>query len=165
MERVYRYAELVAIVGALRRAVPAISITTDLLVGFSGERDEDHRQTLAAMDEIRFDAAFTFAYSEREGTHAHKRLPDDVPPEVKNLRLTEVMRRQEAISAEKNADYVGRVERVLVHGVSKRNQAELVGRTDTFRAVILPGEGRVPGDLVDVRITGSTSATLFGKPA
>ena len=164
MERGYTYAEFLAIVEALRRAMPDIGITTDLLVGFSGETEEDHARTLDAIDELRFDAAFTFGYSEREGTFAAKRLPDDVPPEVKNRRLTEVMRRQEAISAEKNAARVGRVERVLVHGVSKRSETELLARTDGFRAVILPAEGLRPGDLVDARITGHTSATLFGVP-
>ena len=163
MERGYGLADFVAIVRALRRVVPAISITTDLMVGFSGETEEDHAMTLAAMDELRFDAAFTFAYSEREGTAAAKHLPDDVPAEVKNRRLTEVMRRQERISAELNTAYQGRVERVLVHGTSKRSAAELLGRTDTFRAVIFKDEGLKPGDLCDVRITGSTSATLFAE--
>jgi tRNA-2-methylthio-N6-dimethylallyladenosine synthase len=162
MERGYGYADFLAIVGALRRAVPDLTITTDLLVGFSGETDEDHARTLAAMDEIRFDSAFTFAYSEREGTYAAKRQADDVPPEVKNRRLVEVMRRQEAISAEKNAARLGRIERVLVHGVSKRSEDEVLARTDGFRAVILPRGGLAIGELVDCRITGCTSATLFG---
>jgi tRNA-2-methylthio-N6-dimethylallyladenosine synthase len=163
MRRGYRFDEFVAIVAALRAAVPAIAITTDVLVGFSGETDADHAATLAAMRAIGFDAAFTFAYSEREGTHAARRLLDDVPDEVKKARLTEVIALQEEISARANAAYVGRVEEVLIHGESKRRKDELVGRTSTFKAVVLPRGARQPGEVVAVAIERATSATLFGR--
>jgi tRNA-2-methylthio-N6-dimethylallyladenosine synthase len=163
MRRGYRFADFLAIVAALRQAVPAIAITTDILVGFSGETDADHASTLRAMDAIGFDAAFTFAYSERAGTHAARKLGDDVPDAVKKARLAEVIAVQERISAAKNAAYVGRVEEVLVHGVSKRSAGELVGRTSSFKAVVVARGGHAPGDLVRVAIERSTSATLFGR--
>jgi tRNA-2-methylthio-N6-dimethylallyladenosine synthase len=163
MERGYTYADFIAIVEALRARVPGIAITTDLLVGFCGESEEDHAATLAVMPQLAFEHAFMFAYSEREGTRAAKKIPDDVPEAVKQRRLAEVVRAQEAISAAANARYVGRVERVLLHTPSKRSPDELLGRTDTFKAVIVPRGAHAPGDLVDVRIERATSATLFGS--
>jgi tRNA-2-methylthio-N6-dimethylallyladenosine synthase len=165
MRRGYDVAAYVEIVAALRRAVPGIALTTDILVGFSGETDADHAATLEAMRTVDFDAAFTFAYSEREGTQAARRLPDDVPDALKKARLAEVIALQERISAAKNAAYVGRIEEVLLHAPSKRSPDELVGRTDTFKAVVVPRAGRAPGELVRVAIERATSATLFGKIA
>jgi tRNA-2-methylthio-N6-dimethylallyladenosine synthase len=164
MKRGYTYSDYLGVVAALRRAMPDVALTTDILVGFSGETEEDHGETLAAMGAIRFDAAFTFAYSQREGTFAEKRLPDDVAPAEKNRRLAEVIRLQERISGEIQAEQVGRTVRVLVHGPSKRSEAELLGRTDGYKAVIVPRGDRGPGDLLEVRIERSTRATLFGLP-
>ena len=163
MKRGYGVQDFRNIVAALRRAAPGIAITTDILVGFSGETDEEHRQTLELMDEVRFDAAFLFAYSERDGTHAARRMPDDVPAEVKQQRLAQAIRLQERHAAEIMAAHVGRTERVLLHGPSKRNDAQLVGRTDGFKAVIVPRGDMAPGQMVDVLIEQATSATLFGK--
>lgn len=161
MRRGYRVAEYRAIVAALRRAMPDIALSTDLLTGFSGETQDDHRATLDLMRELRFDSAFMFAYSERDLTFAAKKLPDDVPPAVKQRRLAEIVALQEQISAEVFAGHVGRRERVLVHGPSRRDPAQLMGRTDGFKTVILPpGVGAI-GDLVDVTIERATMATLF----
>jgi tRNA-2-methylthio-N6-dimethylallyladenosine synthase len=133
------------------------------LSGFSGETDDDHRQTLDLMRELRFDSAFMFAYSERDLTFAAKKLPDDVTPAVKKQRLSEIVALQEKISAEVFAAHVGRNERVLVTGPSKRDPAQLIGRTDGFKSVILPtGVGAV-GTLVDVTIERATMATLFAR--
>ena len=142
MRRGYRIADYRAIVAALRRAMPAIALSTDLLTGFSGETEDDHRATLDLMRELRFDSAFMFAYSERDLTFAAKKLPDDVAPAVKQRRLAEIVALQEQISAEVFAGHVGRRERVLVHGPSKRDPAQLMGRTDGFKTVILPRRGR-----------------------
>jgi tRNA-2-methylthio-N6-dimethylallyladenosine synthase len=161
MKRGYRYPEYLEVVAALRRAVPDIALTTDILVGFCGETEADFDATLRAMEDIGFDAAFTFAYSERAGTHAERRIPDDIHAALKGRRLAQVIALQERISARKNAALVGRRERVLLHAPSKRSAAELVGRTDGFKAVIVPRDQRRPGDLVDVRIERATSATLF----
>jgi tRNA-2-methylthio-N6-dimethylallyladenosine synthase len=161
MRRGYTVADYRAIVGRLRRAMPEIALSTDILSGFCGETDEDHAATLALMRELRFDSAFMFAYSERDLTFAAKKLPDDIPPERKRRRLAEIVALQEQISAEVFAAQVGRRERVLVHGPSKRDAARLMGRTDGFKTVILPpGVGAI-GELVDATIVRATMATLF----
>ncbi len=161
MRRGYTVDGYRAIVARLRRAVPEIALSTDILSGFAGETDADHAATLALMRELRFDSAFMFAYSERDLTFAAKKLPDDVSPEQKRRRLAEIVALQEQISAEVFAAQVGRRERVLVHGPSKRDPAQLMGRTDGFKTVILPpGVGAV-GELVDVTIARATMATLF----
>jgi tRNA-2-methylthio-N6-dimethylallyladenosine synthase len=115
------------------------------------------------MREIRFDSAFMFAYSERDLTFAAKKLPDDVPEDVKKRRLAEIVALQERISTEVFSAQIGKRERVLVTGPSKRNPAQLIGRTDGFKSVILPeGVGAV-GGLVDITIERATMATLFGR--
>jgi tRNA-2-methylthio-N6-dimethylallyladenosine synthase len=161
MRRGYTVADYRAIVGALRRAMPDIALSTDILTGFSGETDEDHAQTLALMQELRFDSAFMFAYSERDLTFAAKKLADDIPDALKKRRLAEIIALQEKISAEVFAAQVGRRERVLVHGPSKRDPAQLIGRTDGFKSVILPAGVGAIGELVDVTIARATMATLF----
>ncbi|HEY1558721.1 MAG TPA: tRNA (N6-isopentenyl adenosine(37)-C2)-methylthiotransferase MiaB [Kofleriaceae bacterium] len=161
MKRGYTVADFRAIVARLRAAVPALALSTDLLTGFSGETDDDHAQTLAIMRELAFDSAFMFAYSERDLTAAAKKLADDVPPATKQRRLAEIVALQERISAEVFAAHVGRRERVLVHGPSKRDPAQLVGRTDGFKTVILPAGVGAIGDFVDVTIARATMATLF----
>ena len=161
MRRGYSVADYRAIVAALRRAMPQIALSTDILTGFSGETDADHQATLALMREVRFDSAFMFAYSERDLTFAAKKLADDVAPAEKQRRLQEIVQLQEQISTEVFASHVGRRERVLVHGPSKRDPAQLMGRTDGFKAVILPAGVGAVGALVDVTIERATMATLF----
>ena len=163
MRRGYRVADYRAIVAALRRAMPQIALSTDILTGFSGETEEDHQATLALMRELRFDSAFMFAYSERDLTFAARKLPDDVAPAEKQRRLSEIVLLQEQISAEVFAAHVGRRERVLVHGPSKRDPAQLMGRTDGFKTVILPAGVGAVGELVDVTIERATMATLFAR--
>ena len=164
MRRGYTAADFRAIVGALRAAMPDIALSTDILTGFSGETEGDHAETLAMMRELRFDSAFMFAYSERDLTFAAKKLPDDITPEVKQRRLSEIVGLQEKISAEVFAAHVGRRQRVLVTGPSKRDPAQLVGRTDGFKTVILPAGVGAVGELVDVTIQRATMATLFATP-
>jgi tRNA-2-methylthio-N6-dimethylallyladenosine synthase len=161
MRRGYTVADFRAIVTALRRAMPDIALSTDLLTGFCGETDADHHATLALMRELRFDSAFMFAYSERDLTFAARKLPDDITPAIKQRRLSEIVQLQEQISAEVFAAHVGRRERVLVTGPSKRDPAQLMGRTDGFKTVILPAGLGAIGDLVDVTIARATMATLF----
>jgi tRNA-2-methylthio-N6-dimethylallyladenosine synthase len=164
MRRGYGYADFMAIVRALRSASPGIALTTDLIVGFSGETAADHARTLAAMAEIRFDGAYMFAYSERAGTQAERKLPDDVAQEEKKRRLAEVIALQNRHSAESNQQLVGQTVRVLVHGRSKKRASELLARTDGYKACIVPAAGLCPGQLVDVRIARASSATLYGAP-
>jgi tRNA-2-methylthio-N6-dimethylallyladenosine synthase len=163
MRRGYDYATFRALHDKLKAAMPAIAITTDLLIGFSGETEDDHAATLGAQEELRFDGAFTFAYSERAGTQAARKLPDDVPAEIKQRRLAEVIAVQQRITAEILTAQIGRPERILIEHPSRRDQDRLMGRTDTFRPVIVPAApGIGPGTLLDVTITGATPATLFG---
>jgi tRNA-2-methylthio-N6-dimethylallyladenosine synthase len=114
------------------------------------------------MREIRFDSAFMFAYSERDLTFAAKKLPDDVSDAIKKRRLAEIVALQEKISVDVFAAQVGKRERVLVHGPSKRDPKQLMGRTDGFKTVILPAGVGAIGELVDVTIQRATMATLFG---
>jgi tRNA-2-methylthio-N6-dimethylallyladenosine synthase len=163
MRRGYSVADYRAIVDALRRAMPDIALSTDILTGFCSETEDDHRATLALMRELRFDSAFMFAYSERDLTFAARKLPDDIAPAVKQRRLSEIVQLQEQISAEVFAAQVGRRARVLVHGPSKRDPAQLMGRTDGYKTVILPAGVGAIGELVDVTIERATMATLFGR--
>jgi tRNA-2-methylthio-N6-dimethylallyladenosine synthase len=166
MKRGYDFATYRRLVGRLRAAMPRIAITTDLMVGFCDETEDELAETLRAQEELRFDAAFMFAYSEREGTAAARKMPDTVPEAVKQRRLAEVIALQKRITGEINVAQIGRRERVLVEHVSKRSDAEHLARTDEFRAVIVPaGPGVAPGALLEVTITRATSATLFGTPA
>jgi tRNA-2-methylthio-N6-dimethylallyladenosine synthase len=163
MRRGYDYPTFRALAGRLRAAMPAIAISTDLLVGFCDETEEEHAATLRAQEELRFDSAFTFAYSEREGTTAARKMPDTVPREVKSRRLAEVIALQQRITGETMAAQVGRRERILIEHPSKRAAHELMGRTDGFRSVIVPATpGLGPGDVAEVTITRATTATLFG---
>jgi tRNA-2-methylthio-N6-dimethylallyladenosine synthase len=163
MRRGYTVADYHSIVARLRAAMPDIALSTDILTGFSGETDDDHAQTLELMRAVRFDSAFMFAYSERDLTFAAKKLPDDVSAALKQKRLSEIVALQETISAAVFAAQVGKRERVLVTGPSKRDPAQLIGRTDGFKTVILPaGLGSV-GAFVDVTIERATMATLFAR--
>jgi tRNA-2-methylthio-N6-dimethylallyladenosine synthase len=163
MHRGYDYAQFRALVAALRAAMPEVSITTDLLVGFCDETEDEFREVLRAQEELRFDAAFTFSYSEREGTYAARKMPDTIPPAVKQRRLAEVIALQKRISGEIMTAQVGKREQVLVHHVSKRSTDELLGRTLASRPIVVPaGPGVVPGAMVEVRVDGATPATLFG---
>jgi tRNA-2-methylthio-N6-dimethylallyladenosine synthase len=165
MRRGYDFATFQTLYDKLR-AVPGIAITTDLLIGFCDESDDDFRATLRAQEALRFDAAFTFAYSEREGTYAARKMPDTVPAETKQRRLAEVIALQQRINGEIMAAQVGKRERVLVEQASKRSADELLARTDAFRAVIIPAApGVAPGALVDATIVRATIATLFGVVA
>jgi len=165
MRRGYDFATFRALYAKLR-AVPGIAITTDLLIGFCDESEEEFQATLRAQEELRFDGAFTFAYSEREGTYAARKIPDTVGADVKQRRLAEVIAVQQRITGEIMAAQVGKRERVLVEQVSKRSADQLMARTDAFRTVILPAApGLAPGALVDATIVRATTATLFGAIA
>jgi tRNA-2-methylthio-N6-dimethylallyladenosine synthase len=165
MRRGYDYATFRALHDKLR-AIPGIAVTTDLLIGFCDETEDEHRATLRAQEELRFDSAFTFAYSERAGTYAARKLPDTVPADVKSRRLAEVIAVQQRITAEICAAQVGKRERVLIEQPSRRSTEQLMGRTDAFRTVLVPAApGLGPGALVDVTITAATRMTLFGALA
>ncbi len=163
MKRGYDYATYASLVTSLRAAMPRIAITTDLMVGFCDETEDEFAEILRAQRDLRFDAAFMFAYSERAGTTAARKMPDTVPEAVKSRRLADVIALQQTITGEILAAQIGRRERVLVDHVSKRSATEFLTRTDAFRPVIVPaGPGVEPGAFLDVTITRATKATLFG---
>jgi len=163
MRRGYDYATFRTLYLKLRAAMPTVAITTDILVGFCDETEDEHAATLRAQEELRFDGAFTFAYSEREGTTAARKMPDTVSGEVKSRRLTEVIALQQGITGEIMTAQVGRRERILIENPSRQGGHQLMGRTDGFRPVIVPAAGLVPGEIVEVTITGATHKTLLGE--
>ena len=150
-------------VQTMRRLIPDVAIGTDIFSGFSGETEEDHQQSLDLMREARFDLAFMFKYSERPGTVAAKRLPDDVPEEVKIRRLNEIIALQNEISKQSNHNDIGKVYEVLVEGFSKRSKEQMSGRTSQNKMVVFPREGRHIGEFIKVKILSSTSATLIAE--
>ena len=162
MNRGHTYAHYRDLVQRFREAVPGIAITTDLIVGFVGESEADFELTMAAVEEIRWDAAFMFAYSARSGTKAHE-WADDVPEAEKIRRLEALIARQEAISAEINAAQVGRQFTVMVEGRAKRGNGWW-GRTPQFKnAVFDTAREPAVGELVTMRVTSSTAHTLIGE--
>jgi tRNA-2-methylthio-N6-dimethylallyladenosine synthase len=163
MRREYTSAQYVDLVGRLRESVPGISITTDILVGFPGESEEDYEATRALMESVRFDSAFTFRYSPREGTYAYKKMDDDVSEKEKGRRLTEVIDLQEKISREINRALIGADVEVLVEGQSKRRSGQLFGRTANFKTAVFPDTGAGVGSLETVTVVDATSHTLLSR--
>ena len=150
-------------IAAIRRIIPDCGLSTDIFVGYCSETEEDHQLSLQLMREVGYDSAFMFKYSERPGTYASKHLPDDVPEDVKIRRLNELIALQTEISAQQNKKDEGRQFDVLVEGFSKRSRAQLCGRTEQNKMVVFDKGTHHIGETVSVRITGSTSATLFGE--
>ena len=150
-------------VSAIRRIIPDCGLSTDIFVGYHDETEEDHQLSLSLMREVGYDSAFMFKYSERPGTYASKHLPDNVPEEEKIRRLNELIQLQTEMSAIANKRDEGKEFEVLVEGYSKRSRQQLCGRTEQGKMVVFDKGTHHPGELVQVRITGSTSATLFGE--
>ena len=148
-------------VAKIRSVMPDCGITTDVLAGFSGETDQDHADTLSLMEKVVFDSAFMFAYSERPGTLASKKYPDDIPYEVKTSRLNEIIALQGRMSLRSNEKEIGKTLKVLVEGPSKKNPAELCGRAGSNKMCVFPSRGEKPGDYCTVRVASVTSATLI----
>ena len=150
-------------VAAIRRIIPDCGLSTDIFVGYHSETEEDHQLSLDLMREVGYDSAFMFKYSERPGTYASKHLPDDVPEEEKIRRLNELIALQTEISAQQNKKDEGKEFDVLVEGFSKRSRQQLCGRTEQNKMVVFDKGSHHIGETVRVRITNSTSATLFGE--
>ena len=150
-------------VAAIRRIIPDCGLSTDIFVGYCSETEEDHQLSLQLMREVQYDSAFMFKYSERPGTYASKHLKDDVAEDEKIRRLNELIALQTEISAQQNKKDEGKVFDVLVEGFSKRSREQLCGRTEQNKMVVFPKAGHHIGEIVAVRITSSTSATLLGE--
>ena len=147
----------------IRSVMPGCGLSTDIIAGFCGETQQDHLDTLSLMEEAAFDSAFMFQYSERPGTLAARKYPDDVPPEVKTARLNEIIALQNRLSGESNRKDIGKVFKVLVEGVSKRSPDELFGRAGNNKVCVFPAEGHKTGDYVEVEVLSCTSATLISR--
>lgn len=163
MNRKYTREWYLGRVAAIRRYMPDCAISTDLIAGFSGETEEEHRQTLSLMREVGYEFAYMFKYSERPGTFAHRHMKDDVPEQVKTRRLTEIIELQNTLSEASNRRDIGREFEILVESTSKRSEAQLSGRTSQNKMVVFDRGDHHVGDYVKVRITGCSSATLFGE--
>ena len=163
MRRTYGRERYVALVERMREAIPDLALTTDLIVGFPGETEEDFAETLEVVEEVRYDGAFTFVFSPRAGTEAAT-LPDQVPDDVKRERIERLVDVVQRGAGARNLRRVGRVEEVLVEGPSRTDALLLRGRTRRNTTVIFSGAGAA-GELVDVRIDAATSTTLRGAQA
>ena len=163
MNRHYTREWYMSRVNAIKRIIPDCAITTDIFVGYHSETEEDHQMSLNLMREVGYASAFMFKYSERPGTYASKHLPDDVPEEVKIRRLNEMIKLQTELSAANYREDEGKIFDVLVENYSKRSREQLCGRTSQNKMVVFDKGQHHIGDTVKVRITGSTSATLFGE--
>lgn len=164
MNRTYDREWYMERVDAIRRIIPECAISTDIITGFCTETEEEHADTLSMMDYVKYDFAYMFAYSERPGTLAAKRYEDDIPEEVKKRRLTEVVNKQLEHSLERIQQYVGKVQKVLIEGYSKRSDSDYCGRNDQNTMVVFPVDPRFKvGDYVNVLGESCTSATLIGR--
>lgn len=167
MNRTYSVEHYLGRIRRIKQAMPTCAMSTDIIAGFCTETEDDHQRTLDVMSEVRYEGAYMFAYSPRENTKAWK-MGDDVPDDVKNRRLNEIIALQNSISREINQAEAqsGIIHPVLVEGPSKRNDAEWKGRTDTNKTVIFTHDGTrgyIVGDTVQVKIDRANSATLFGE--
>ncbi|MES2800785.1 MAG: tRNA (N6-isopentenyl adenosine(37)-C2)-methylthiotransferase MiaB [Bacteroidota bacterium] len=149
-------------IAAIRRIMPDCAISTDIITGFCGETEEEHQGTLSLMDLVKYDFAYMFKYSERPKTLAERRFDDDVPEEVKGRRLNEVIEKQLAHSLQSHQQQIGKIQKVLIEGVSKRSEEHLFGRNTQNSVVIFPKGNLKKGDYALVRITECSSATLKG---
>lgn len=162
MNRHYTREDYLEIVRKLREVDPDIAISTDIIVGFPGETEEEFEETLTLCEEVRYDSAFTFLYSVRKGTPAEK-FENQIPEEIKHERFNRLVDVINRISAEKNAEYVGRIEKVLVDGPSKNNSKTYGGRTESFKLVNFRGTPDMIGQVIDVLITGANTFSLEGE--
>jgi len=164
MERGYTVEQYAALVERLRAAIPGLALSTDIIVGFPGEEEADFRATYDFMAELRYDSAFMFKYSAREGTKAYK-WDETLSEEEKGLRLQAIIALQERISGEINRQSVGQTVEVLIEGPAKRQEGWLAGKSRQFKTVVFPGNGARLGELVPARVVSATAHTLVGQVA
>ena len=161
MNRKYTRESYLERIDKIREILPDCAITTDVIAGFCSETEQDHLETLSLLEEVQFDGAFMFQYSERPGTRAARQFKDDVPQEVKTERLNRIIALQNEISLQNNRYTVGCEYKVLVEGTSKRSEEELMGRTSQNKTCVFPAAGHKAGDFVRVKVLSCTSATLI----
>jgi tRNA-2-methylthio-N6-dimethylallyladenosine synthase len=164
MRRTYSRDRYLDLLGRIREGIPDVSVTTDLIVGFPGETDEEFADTLSLVREARYDGAYTFVYSERPGTEAAGSMPDDVPPEIKRERIQALVEVVQEVARDRAQRFVGDEREVLVEGPSRNDPERLRGRLRQNITVNFAGDA-APGTLTTVRITGASSTTLTGEQA
>ena len=163
MNRTYDREWYINRIDAIRRIIPGCAISTDVITGFCTETDEEHQDTLSMMDYVQYDFAYMFMYSERPGTLAAKRYADDIPAAVKSSRLKEVVAKQQQYSYQRLQQQLGKVQKVLIEGFSKKSDKDYCGRSDQNAMVVFPvGENYKPGQYVNVLVERTTTATLIG---
>ena len=163
MNRLHTREEYMQLIDDIRRLIPDCGISQDMIAGFPGETEEDHQETLSLMEYVKYDFGFMFAYSERPGTLAARKLEDDIPDTVKKRRLQEIIALQQKHSLYRTRQHLGKVEEVLIEGPSKKSDEHWMGRTSSNTVVVFPKEDYRVGQFVNVRIDDCTSATLLGE--
>nr|WP_127018977.1 tRNA (N6-isopentenyl adenosine(37)-C2)-methylthiotransferase MiaB [Allomuricauda beolgyonensis] len=163
MNRLHTREEYFELIDNIRRIIPDCAISQDMITGFPTETEEDHQDTLSLMEYVKYDFGFMFAYSERPGTLAERKMEDDVPEETKKRRLREIIDLQQKHGLYRTQQHVGKVEEVLIEGPSKKSDAHWMGRNSQNTVVVFPKENFQIGDFVDVKINECTSATLIGE--
>jgi tRNA-2-methylthio-N6-dimethylallyladenosine synthase len=163
MNRGYTRDQYLERIAAIRSILPGCAISSDFIAGFCDETEEDHKETLSLMEQAGFDYTFMFRYSERPDTLAAERYQDNVPSELKDRRLREIIDLQQRLSYQSNKKDVGKTVEVLIEGFSKRSDAFFSGRNSQNKVVVFPVTGNHPGEYVPVKISRFTSATLIGE--
>ncbi|MCU0433888.1 MAG: tRNA (N6-isopentenyl adenosine(37)-C2)-methylthiotransferase MiaB [Bacteroidia bacterium] len=162
MNRGYSREWYLSRIDSIRRIMPDCAISTDVITGFCGETEEQHRETVSLMELVKYDFAYMFAYSERPKTMAERQFEDDVPEEVKKRRLTEIIDRQQIHSEIRTKAQVGKVHRVLIEHTSKRDEDKWMGRNTQNTVVVFPKGNYKPGEYVNVLVDRCTKTTLIG---
>ncbi|MFV0540345.1 MAG: tRNA (N6-isopentenyl adenosine(37)-C2)-methylthiotransferase MiaB [Aestuariibaculum sp.] len=163
MNRQHTREEYIELTDKIYELIPDISLSQDIIAGFPNETEADHQDTLSLMEHVRYDFGFMFAYSERPGTLAERKLEDNIPDDVKKRRLTEIINLQQQIGFERTQRFVGKTVEVLIEKDSKRSDLQWSGRNSQNTVVVFPKENYKPGDFVNVKISDCTTATLIGE--
>ncbi len=163
MNRQHTRAEYFQLIDNIRKILPDCAISQDMIAGFPTETEEDHKDTLSLMEYVKYDFGFMFAYSERPGTLAERKMEDDVPEDVKKRRLTEIINLQQKHSHYRTQQHLGKTEEVLIEGTSKKSDDHWMGRNSQNTVVVFPKENYKVGEFVNVTIKDCTSATLMGE--
>jgi tRNA-2-methylthio-N6-dimethylallyladenosine synthase len=164
MNRTYTREWYVERIDTIRRLIPECSISTDVIIGFCTETEEEHQDTLSLMDYVKFDFSYMYTYSERPGTLAAKRFEDDIPEDVKTRRFNEILKMQQASSLNRLVQHIGKTHRVLIDGFSKKSDQDFSGKTEHNITVVFPtNENNKRGDYVNVEVVRCTPATLIGQ--
>lgn len=164
MNRTYTREWYIERIDTIRRLIPECSISTDIIIGFCTETEEEHQDTLSLMEYVQFDFAYMYTYSERPGTLAAKRFEDDIPEDVKTRRFNEILRMQQASSLNRLEQHIGKIHRILVDGFSKKSDKDFSGKSEHNITAVFPANENIkPGDYVNVEIVRCTPATLIGQ--